>query len=187
MRHCLLSLAFVIWCGPGLAEQSAAEKKEEGFEPLFDGKSLEGWRVKKDTATSWKVEDGLLVLTGGRSHLFTKDSFDDFVMRFEWRPAKAGYNSGFLFRGRQIQMAQRGAGGLFRSKDVKAVPQLHHPPGEWNEWEVTCIGSKVSLKVNGTLAWEIDNLPPRRGPLGFEAEGHHIDFRNLRIKRLSGS
>ncbi len=36
----------------------------------------------------------------------TKEEFDDFIVRFEWRPAKKGYNSGFFIRGRQIQMAQ---------------------------------------------------------------------------------
>jgi hypothetical protein len=67
------------------------------------------------------------------------------------------------------------------------VPQLHKPPGEWNQWEVTCAGPKVSLKVNGQPAWEIDNFKPVRGPLGIEAEGHSIEFRNIRVKRLAGN
>ncbi|MFH1267678.1 MAG: DUF1080 domain-containing protein, partial [Planctomycetota bacterium] len=105
---------------------------------------------------------------------------------FQWRPAQKGYNSGFLLRGwSQIQMAQGGAGRLFGSERTRAVPKLHKPPGEWNEWEVTCIGPKLSLKVNGEPAWEIDDFKPVRGPLGIEAEGHRIEFRKLRIKRLS--
>jgi len=166
------------------APPSSHAKDEEGFRPLFDGKSFEGWKVNENTPKSWKIENGLLVLTGGNSHLFTADAFDDFIVRFEWRPIKKGYNSGFLLRRRQIQMAQGGAGMLFGSTDVKAVPQLHRPPGEWNEWEVTCIGTKLALKVNGTQAWEIDTFKPVRAPLGIEAEGHSIEFRNLRIKTL---
>jgi len=38
--------------------------------------------------------------------------------------------------------------------------------------------------VNGTQAWEIDTFKPVRAPLGIEAEGHRIEFRNLRIKTL---
>lgn len=164
-------------------EVSEAEKKE-GFRPLFDGKSFAGWKTSKQTPKSWKIDNGMLTLTGGGSHLFTTDSFEDFVVRFEWRPKKKGYNSGFFIRGNnQIQMLQSDCGHLMSNvKETKAVPDLHKPPGEWNEWEVTCVGSKVGLKVNGKTAWEIDTFKAKKGPIGIEAEGHAIDFRNLRIK-----
>ena len=184
MKRCILLAAMTLCCIPALAEESAKGDKEEGFESLFDGKSFEGWRVSESTPTSWRIDNGLLVLTGGHSHLFTEKKFDDFIVRFEWRPVKKGYNSGFFIRGRQIQMAQGGAGRLFGSEGTKGVPKLHRPPGEWNEWEVTCIGPKVSLKVNGKPAWEIDNFKPVRGPLGIEAEGHSIEFREIRIKEF---
>jgi len=159
-----------------------AGDKEEGFRPLFDGKSLAGWKVDQNTPKSWRVEKGLLVLTGGSSHLWTEESFTDFVIRFQWRPLHKGYNSGFLLRGNQIQIADGSAGMLFNCKEAPAVPALHNPPGQWNDWEVTCIGSKLALKVNGKLAWEIDNFKPVRAPIGIEAEGHAIEFRNLRVK-----
>ena len=184
MRHSVLFVTLTLCCTPLLAQNSADGNKEEGFEPLFDGKSFAGWRVSDKTPESWKVENGLLILTGGRSHLFTKDQFEDFVVRFEWRPVKKGYNSGFFVRGRQIQMAQGGAGMLFGNKQTRAVPKLHKPPGQWNAWEVTCAGPKLSLKVNGKPAWEIGDFKPARRPLGFEAEGHAIEFRHIRIKRL---
>jgi hypothetical protein len=191
MKRCMVLATLTLCSAPLLAQETAKPDKdtakpdkEEGFEPLFDGTSCEGWRASEKTPESWKIENGLLVLTGGHSHLFTKEEFDDFIVRFEWRPANKGYNSGFFIRGRQIQMAQGGAGMLFGSEGTRAVPKLHKPPGEWNAWEVTCIGPKVSLEVNGKPAWEIDNFKPVRGPLGIEAEGHYIEFRNLRIKRL---
>lgn len=184
MKRCLLLSVLLLCSASTLAQPPTDAKKETGFESLFDGKSFAGWRVGENTPTSWKIENGLLILTGGHSHLFTKDQFDDFIVRFEWRPAKERYNSGFFVRGRQIQMAQGGAGRLFGSDETKAVPELHKPPGEWNEWEVTCVGTKLSLKVNGTLAWELDDFKRVSRPLGIEAEGHHIDFRNLRIKRI---
>ena len=183
-RYVFVTTLMLCWT-PAQAQKSTEAEKEEGFESLFDGKSFAGWRVNQNTPKSWKIESGLLVLTGGRSHLFTKEEFDDFIVRFQWRPAKKGYNSGFYIRGsNQIQLAQGGAGQLFGAKGTKAVPKLHKPPGEWNEWEVSCIGPKVSLKVNGKPAWEIDNFKPVRGALGIEAEGHYIEFRKFRIKKL---
>jgi hypothetical protein len=167
----------------GLVSGQDDQEKKDGFKPLFDGKTFAGWKVSDKTPKSWKIEEGMLVLTGGNSHLFTTESFEDFVVRFEWRPKKKGYNSGFYLRGtNQIQMQQQNAGQWTVGKKTKGAPDLHKPPGEWNEWEVTCIGSKVSLKVNGKLAWEIDDFKAKKGPLGIEAEGHYIDFRNLRIK-----
>jgi hypothetical protein len=166
------------------AEAQLAGPAEAGFRPLFDGKSFEGWRVDENTAKSWKIGPGILALTGGSAHLFTEESFGDFVVRFEWRPLKKGYNSGFFVRGRQIQIADGQAGMLFGSKDAPPVPNLHKPPGEWNAWEVTCVGRTLSLTVNGTLAWKIGDFKAAPAPLGIEAEGHPIEFRNLRIKTL---
>jgi hypothetical protein len=169
----------------GLSVQAGTPASEKGFVPLFDGKSFAGWKTTDKTPKSWKIEDGLLVLTGGSNNLFTEKEFDDFVVRFEFRPEKKGYNSGFFIRGgNQINLAQKDAGRLFGYNQTRPVPELHKAPGEWNEWEVTCNGPKVTLKVNGQLAWSIDNFKPKHGPIGIQAEGQHIDFRNLRIKML---
>ena len=170
----------------GLFGASAfAQDKEEGFVPLFDGKSFAGWKTTDRTPKSWKVEEGLLVLMGGNSHLFTEKEFDNFIIRYQFRPKKKGYNSGFYIRGKnQINLAQRDAGRLFGYKNTKAVPDLHKEPGEWNEWEVTCNGPNVTLKVNGKLAWSIDNFRPKSGVIGIQAEGRAIDFKNIRIKSL---
>ena len=169
----------------GRSQTISKAEQEDGFVPLFDGKTFDGWKVSDKTPKSWKIDNGLLVLTGGGSHLFTVKQYENFVVRFEWRPSKKGYNSGFFIRGNnQIQMAQGDAGHLLGVKGSVGVPKLHKAPGEWNDWEVTCIDNKVSLKVNGALAWEVDNFKPKKGPLGIEAEGHHIDFRNLRIKEI---
>ena len=131
----------------------------------------------------------MLVLTGGGSHLVTKDEYEDFIVRFEWRAHKKGYNSSFFIRGfNRISMNQNDIGHLLAGPNkTKAVPKLHKEPGEWNEWEVTCIGTKVSLKVNGQLAWEHDGFKPKKGNIGFEAEGHAFDFRNLRSRSLNRS
>lgn len=37
---------------------------------LFDGTSLDGWTPSKENPNSYFVEEGILVLRGGRSHLF---------------------------------------------------------------------------------------------------------------------
>jgi hypothetical protein len=128
----------------------------------------------------------MMVLMGGGNSIYTDKKYDDFIVRFEFRPEKKGYNSGFFLRGNnQINLAQKDAGRLMTSKKSKAVPELHKEPGEWNDWEVSCVGSNVTLKVNGKVAWSIDDLAAKSGPIGIQAEGAHIDFKNLRIKVVS--
>ncbi len=168
-----------------MATAQTAAEKDDGFVPLFDGKSFAGWKTNANTAKSWKIKDGMMVLLGGSSSIYTEKKYDDFIVRLEWRPEKKGYNSGLFLRGNnQINLSQKAVGQLIGNKGTKSVLELHKEPGEWNEWEVACIGPKVTLKVNGKLAWSIDDFKATDGPLGLQAEGQHIDFKNLRIKAL---
>lgn len=48
---------------------NCAPADESGFESIFDGKSLAGWKVN-ERPESWSVVDGQIVAKGERSHLF---------------------------------------------------------------------------------------------------------------------
>ncbi len=186
MRRRVGLLALLVFAASAWTQTVSDAEKKDGFVPLFDGKSFDSWKTTEKTAKSWKVENGLLVLMGGNVNLHTNEEFGDFVVRFDWRPAKKGYNSGVFIRGNnQINLAQKDVGRLMTSKATKPVPELHKEPGEWNAWEITCVGPKVALVVNGKPAWEINDFKPARGPFGLQAEGQPIDFRNLRIKKVS--
>ena len=47
----------------------AAEASGGDWIPLFDGKSLAGWKASENPA-SFKVQDGAIVAHGPRAHLF---------------------------------------------------------------------------------------------------------------------
>ena len=49
---------------------SSAEEGKDGFVPLFNGKTLDGWKLAEENPQSWKVIDGQLVCEGPRCHLF---------------------------------------------------------------------------------------------------------------------
>jgi hypothetical protein len=75
--------------------------------------------------------------------------------------------------------------------------------GEWNRFEITCLGPRVTVKLNGQLIQDV-NLDeqtkalergkplaerPRRGHIGFQElsrGGTHVQIRNARIKELDG-
>ena len=46
-----------------------AARADDGWQSLFDGKTLNGWRASEHAAT-WRVDGGALVASGPRSHLY---------------------------------------------------------------------------------------------------------------------
>ncbi len=194
-RFMLAACILVSLALPARAQPVSDEEKQEGFLPLFDGKTLDGWRFSgkgADMPENWKADNGEVHLLGGGSpHLASQWDYDDFDVRLQWRAHKAGYNSGFYIRsGRQvganqINLAQKSAGNLLGgAKGGPGVPELQKAPGEWNEWRVLAVGDKVTFWCNGKQAWEVTGFKDKRGYLGLQAEGAAIDFRSLRIKEL---
>ena len=64
---------------------------EKGFEKLFNGKDLRGWKFalegeEPDPAKAFRVQDGVLVCTGDPAgYAYTERSFKNFTLRFDWR------------------------------------------------------------------------------------------------------
>lgn len=80
-----------------------ADERRDGWTLLFDGTTMNGWddpRLKTPAGDAWTIEDGCLK---AKAHpritedLFTKDTFGDFDLVFEWRISPAG-NSGVKYR-----------------------------------------------------------------------------------------
>jgi len=68
------------------------------------------------------------------------------------------------------------------------IPKLHpsseNPAGEWNSYDITCLGNKIELRVNGTLQNTATDCSVTRGNIGLQAEGSKIQFRNIWIEHL---
>lgn len=81
--------------------QLSPVEQGEGWELLFDGQSLDNWKVYNAEGTgSWLVEDGLLAASGTGSdsdgYIITKKQYNNFDLKFEWKIAEGG-NSGVLY------------------------------------------------------------------------------------------
>jgi hypothetical protein len=101
-----LILASALLAGVGAngeLNKLTSEEKPAGWILLFDGKSMKGWvdpRLKKPPGDAWTIEDGCLKATSKpriREDLFSKQTFRDFEMLFDWRISPAG-NSGVKYR-----------------------------------------------------------------------------------------
>jgi hypothetical protein len=69
-----------------------------------------------------------------------------------------------------------------------ATPVLNadNPVGRWNRFEITAIGDKVTVVLNGKTVIEEAKLPgmPERGPIALQHHGDPVQFANIYIKEL---
>lgn len=123
----------------GCLGAAALGAAEEGWKPLFDGRSFAGWTLGDggEVTHSWVIEDGALATvagTRGRSDLLCTSPLRDFELTFEFRLSK-GSNTGvkyfvmhtlrYLSAG--MLAGSYGAIGLeFQLADDEA-PEISHP------------------------------------------------------------
>ena len=172
---------------------SAARADEPGFQPIFNGKDLTGWRLGNTelagkTASDdgrFAVKDGVLVITGSKdtppkmTEIDTVESYDgDFTLRLEFRASRDA-NSGLHLRDKafahQLQIRDYPRVGPY--KTLKG-----YKDGDWNAIEVIVTGTKARCTCNGELL-EAALAIPDKGPLALQSEINVVEYRNIRIKR----
>lgn len=90
-----------------LQNQLSDAEKSDGWQLLFDGRSLDGWHsyLKKTPGSAWKVSDGAIMLDTsqrngyqikGGGDLLTNEEYDNFDFKLQWKIQACG-NSGILF------------------------------------------------------------------------------------------
>lgn len=80
MRILFYSLILAFFYTPAFAQN------DQGWIPLFNGKNLDGWEASTENANSFFVRNGLLIVKGGRAHLYFKGSDEELsVKNFELR------------------------------------------------------------------------------------------------------
>jgi type 1 glutamine amidotransferase len=91
LRHVLDGIQFAL--GDLKADASASKpllpksdiKPTGGWAALFDGKDLSAWSVSDAQAKSWLVEDGIIRYDGKAGTLRTKQAFENYMLRVDWR------------------------------------------------------------------------------------------------------
>jgi len=161
-------------CGAALllAPQSTTRlQAQDGWVSLFDGKSLDGWKVGENAAT-FSVQDGAIVVFGPRAHLYYAGPVQNHVFTdFEWKAdvmTFPGANSGMYFhteymqggwpaKGYEVQVNNSHTDPIRTGSLYNIVNVMNVAPASDNEWftqHIIVQGKKVTIKVNGKITTE---------------------------------
>ncbi|WP_099464821.1 3-keto-disaccharide hydrolase [Parabacteroides provencensis] len=100
---CTIALGFLLSSCMDAGQNILTEQeKADGWELLFDGKTLDGWRDYNGTALTgpWEVVDGAIQADGRGSdasgYIVTDKQYENFELSWDWKISKGG-NSGMLY------------------------------------------------------------------------------------------
>jgi len=190
------SIPFTAVRAPSLARTTPPVWADE-IDLLADG--LDGWHVRVADRNGWRIENGELLNEAPSSDLITNAGFTDFMLHIETNVPEGG-NSGIYLRGRyEIQVLDdfgndpwsRGMGGIYGQ--VTPVTQPALPAGEWQSFDITLVGRRVTVVLNGVTMIEdaeipgitggaLDSNEGLPGPLMLQGDHGRIRYRNIRVR-----
>jgi hypothetical protein len=182
MKQYLRSMVFFAGAAAALMLNLAGVQADDGagWQPLFDGRTLNGWKASENPAT-FKVVDGAIVCDGPRAHLFYtgpdgQADFKNFELKFEVK-AEQNANSGMFFHtawqdqgfpgvGFEVQVhnARHGEGTYRENKltgSLYGIRNVYKPlvkDGEWFAMHIVVSGKRVQVRLNDVLV--VDYLEP---------------------------
>jgi len=205
MKNTIRFFAVLLAAGTVFTSAGADEK---GFRPLFNGKDLTGWKLRNPQGhNSWSIlPEGVLKNTVEKgthgTDLLTEQKFWNFTARYEYMTPDDS-NSGFYLRGRhEIQIVgdhksgkptKSSNGSIYNFKAPDKF--VTKPGGEWQQAEVTMIGNKITVIMNGEkihdnvecarpTGGEIDGNVNEPEPILLQGDHGTVSFRNIQIKEL---
>jgi len=172
---------------------------------LFNGKTLEGWKVPKgnDEAKWYEIVDGVLQIRSGPkkkgSVLWTEKKYRDFEMEFDFRFGEGTVDSGVHLRTQdQIQIGISGSlkrdmtcspyiPGKGYPVEAKEVAKLLKAK-DWNKMKIRAVGPKYTVWLQGkeVMNYESSSAKPE-GSIGIQLHGNRnmgIDYKNFVLKQL---
>ena len=197
-------------CLGGVSAFAADESDEKGFGPLFDGKTLDGWKKVGGGAT-YRVEDGMIVGEvgpGANTFLRTDRTYGDFVLKLDFKLDVPG-NSGIQFRSHQ----QNGDGRVFGYQyEIDPLPRawsagiydegrrgwLYPLEGHdearkaldltgWNAVVIEARGPRIRTTLNGVLCADLLDTADLEGFIALQVHAGKagtIRWKNIRLREL---
>jgi hypothetical protein len=173
---------------PDEADALLRSHGDGGYEPVFDGRSLDGWQGDRD---GYEVVDGAIRCRAGHGgNLFTVKSYADFAVRLRFRLPPGGNNGLAIhypgsgdaaYDAVEVQVLDDSAAQYEKLKPYQFHGSLYglvpahrgylRPQGQWNFEEVVVRGSRIAVTLNGTTIVDADAAAVTAPPSGKEHPG----------------
>ena len=186
----MVGFAFALAALPSLLTAQGGE-----WTTLFDGSSLDGWRVLGNA--NWELGEGAVSANSGNGFLVSEESYDDFELTLEfWVDEPA--NSGIFIRcsdpqsvndrnSYEINIYDTRADQTYRTGGIvhlAAPSAVINAGGRWNTYAITARGSRLVVVLNGTQTVDITDDQFTSGPIALQYGAGTVRFRNVRVRSL---
>jgi hypothetical protein len=186
-------------------KSSAASNGNSNFTSIFNGKTLDGWKMAGDGKFVIVESDASLQSEGGMGLLwYSEKIYKNFTLKLEWKVSDEGDNSGVFVRfpdpddnpniavreGYEIQIDNKAADSIHQTGAIYdfAAPDkvVSNPPGQWNTMEIQTQDQSYTVIINGQKVTEFTGSRMTEGYVGLQAhdDKSKVSFRNIMIKEI---
>jgi len=192
----LFIATFMIACKPNKSGEKSSTQEDNilteqetsaGWKLLFDGKTLEGWRMYQNKAAdAWDVKDGELYCKGSktdksdlRADIITTDQFENYELSIDWKISPEG-NSGIMYHVTEEFEAAYLSGPEYQLIDDEGFPEKledwqktasdyamytatsrpTNPVGQYNTSKIVVNGANREYWLNGVKVLEFEAWTP---------------------------
>ncbi len=173
------------------------------FQSILSRSDLSGWVIPENNLW-WSVQDGVLSVSNDPglqgSILWTDKSYEDFIIKGDFKFGKGKVDSGFFIRNENDQIQIGISGSLKRDMTCSPyIPGKGYPieatgvqdllkPDDWNSIKVKAEGNQYTAWLNGVEVMQYtSDTATESGPVGIQLHAGNemsIDFRNLMVAEL---
>ncbi len=170
-----------------------------------------GWTIQNTQAGNFTVRDGVLRVQGPSGWLRSERQYGNVSVRTQRRFMTPDADSGLFLRASATSTFMRGwpngyqvqvrvpstpsplppLGGLFRhgtgsgetrfDADADAVRSRFRGIGEWHDVEVDVIGTRLTVRVDGTETTRAEGVAGAPGYIGIQGESGVVEYRAFTI------
>jgi hypothetical protein len=172
----LLALAILAAAQVVAVAQLTDAMKNDGWVAIFDGKSLDGWKMNAapgERFGDFKVADGCIVGSGNMNHLYFMEELGNFEFKIDVKINRGGNagvyvksqwqdntwpTTGFELQVNSSQSDIQKTGSLYNIIQIHKAP---HGDDEWFTYHITCNRNTMVVRVNDQHLYTY--IEPARG------------------------
>jgi hypothetical protein len=192
--------------------RQASAQVEDGFTPLCDGKTFNGWKMAEENQDTWTIQGGAFVAHGNRCHLFyvgDEKPFKNFHLKVDVMTDPVS-NGGIYFHTKYQPKDWPRAGFECQVNNTHSdwiktgslyglanIGKSSAEDGKWWTQEIIVEGNTVTVLIDGKKVLQYiepagaqpgKSFEHKLGEGTFGLQGHDpkstIRYKNIRVKRL---